>query len=217
MTNRKAKIMIPTCTAPMQIKSTIAAGNDLHRNNAHLAKAMVLIEVILVITLLALLTGLAGLTFSSAFGSSQFEKEAQGLIKTLQMAHNAAVETNRRYAVVIDTYEQAYMLREYATIQDLIDEPEIDKILKTAEFTENCFLDYIFFDDGVDSRDPELENSKFLFIAGRSGYQAGGKIVLLDQNENQHTIIVNKTLGIIELEEGDVEIFLPMNKEDVPF
>ena len=200
----------------MRTSCSTAGGNDLI-NNVRLEKALVLVELLLVVLLIGLLTGLASLTFSSAFGSSQFEKEAQGLIKTLQMAHNAAVETNRRYAVVIDTYDQTYMLREYATIQDLIDEPEVDKILKTAEFTNKCWIDYIYFDDGVDSRDPELENSKFLFIAGRSGYQNGGKIVLLDQNEIQHTIIVNKTLGIIELEEGDIEIFMPMNKEDVLF
>ena len=176
-----------------------------------------LIEMLVVIGLLALITSIASITFIRSFTRSQFKKEAQTLVKTLTMAYNASTETDRRYAVILDINEQIYMLREYKTLEELTEFPEEDAILKIAEFTDNCWLDYIYFDDGTDSRDPDLEDPVLLFLCGRTGWQNGGKIALLDQAGNQYTIVVTIMLGVITLKEGDVEILIPRYKDDVPF
>jgi hypothetical protein len=55
------------------------------------------------------------------------------------------------------------------------------------------------------------------FYAGHSGWQYGGKIVLLDGDGNPYSVIVNRISIVISLLPGDVEILAPQYPEDVPF
>ena len=55
------------------------------------------------------------------------------------------------------------------------------------------------------------------FRAGHAGWQNGGKIVLLDENEQPYTIVVNRINRIVTLKKGDVELLMPKDKKDVPF
>lgn len=186
------------------------------------SKGLVLIELLLVIAILGLMTGLAAIKLLPGFDRTMFKKEAYEIVGALKMAQNAAAQSNRRYAVFFDLLEpQNYSLREINALEDLAEEtiPDEDMTLSTKQLSERCEIAYIRFDDGDDTRD-EGENLLILksyFVAGRSGWQNGGKIVLLDKNGNPYSIVVNRIGRMITLMEGDVDIFLLEAKKDVPF
>jgi len=50
-----------------------------------------------------------------------------------------------------------------------------------------------------------------------TGWQNGGKIVLLDEKEQPYSIVVNRINRIVVLEEGDLELLEPKPKDDLPF
>jgi hypothetical protein len=56
-----------------------------------------------------------------------------------------------------------------------------------------------------------------MFRAGHSGWQYGGKIVLLDEDEQPYSVVVNRLNRLVTLEEGDVEILKPKRAYEVPF
>jgi hypothetical protein len=126
------------------------------------------------------------------------------------MAANAAAESDRRYEVIIDLTEQKYMLREI-TSPDLTQVLE-EEIIVEDEFSENCWVAYVIFDDGEYTNEGRAK-----FRAGHSGWQYGGKIVLLDEDGQPYSIVVNRLSGIIVLKDDDVEILLPRPRDEVPF
>lgn len=177
---------------------------------------LVLIELILVITMISILTAVAMLSVTGIFGKTQFEKEAYAIIDIMHKAQNASAETVRRYAVIFDFVEETYALRQFATLEmDAI--PEEEAILAVGGFTRHCQLDYVLFDDFMDTRDEGESISEAKFIAGRGGWQYGGKIVLLDVDGNPYSIIVGRLCGDITLQQGDVEILVPVDKSELPF
>ena len=181
--------------------------------------ALVLTELIIVIAIMALMVSVAMLSFSTMFGRTEFDKEVHNLISVLTMAQNAAAESDRKYAVILDIAEQTYTLRQFASL-DLKTIGQEEAVLATGVFTDKCRLEYVVFDDLMDTRDWDLEKMEALsarFMAGHSGWQYGGKIVLLDADGNPYSVLVNRLSRVITLQPGDVEFLLPMEKEDVLF
>lgn len=181
----------------------------------------VLLEMILVIAILGLMTTIVGLKMLPAFERSRFTREANDIVNALKTAQNAAAQSGRRYAVMFDLIEQNYILQEINAIQDLaIDaEPDPAMVLTKNTLTKRCYIDYIRFDDGQDTRDEgeELEALKSYFVAGRSGWQNGGKIVMLDIDGNPYTVVVNRLSKMITLVEGELDIFGLEAVKDLPF
>ncbi|MCI0499193.1 MAG: type II secretion system GspH family protein [Planctomycetales bacterium] len=178
-------------------------------------KAFVLVEMLMVIGLIALMAGAAMISFGAMWGNLRFKRQAEQLVAALQMAQNAAAESDRRYAVVLDFSEQAYVLREFETLDLQMPDPQ-EAIIQTVHFTGALTLDYVLYDDLEDTRDAE-NVTEARFLAGKSGWQYGGKIALLDEDGRPWTIVVHRFAKPVELFEGDVEIFLPQYRENVPF
>jgi len=162
--------------------------------------------------LLLAVTNLAGLVRKHTF-----KGRVQGFVSTMQMAATAAAESNRRYEVMIDLTEQRYVLREI-TSPDLSQVLE-EEIIVDSDFGGNCMVAYVLFDDIDYSMEGESYTNEgiAMFRAGHSGWQYGGKIVLLDEDEQPYSVVVNRMNRIVRLEEGDVEILTPKAREDVPF
>ena len=177
---------------------------------------LVLVELLVVITVIAMLTAVAMLSVTSVVGKTQFEKEAYEIIDILHKAQNASAETTRRYAVVFDFVEGTYVLRQFATL-DLQSIPEEEAVLSVSSFSRHCQLDYVLFDDFMDTRDEGESISEARFIAGRGGWQYGGKIVLRDVDGNPYSIVVGRFCGDITLKRGDVEILVPVKKNELRF
>ncbi len=174
--------------------------------------AFTMTEVVVVIVIIALSAMLIQLNAFNIFRKNTFKVQAQEFVNAMQLAANAAPQSDRRYEVIIDITEQKYILREITSpdLTEVLDE----EIILEKYFNSNCAFEYVIFDDLV-ATDAEHQIAKFR--AGHAGWQNGGKIVLLDRSDYPYSVIVNRLNRIVVLKEGDVEILLPKTKAEVPF
>jgi len=171
---------------------------------------LTLIELIIVISMLALFVLLAQTNLFGVLRKSTFKAQVNEFVSAMQMAASAAAESNRRYEVIIDLTEQSFLLRQI-TSPDLAEILE-EEVILIGSFSRNCQVAYVEFDDGEYANEGRAK-----FRAGHSGWQYGGKIVVLDESGNPYSIVVNRLNRIIELIEGDVVPLTPKAKEDVIF
>jgi len=179
-----------------------------HTENAD--SGFTLTELMVVIVVIALMALMVQIRIFGMLRKNTFKAQVQELVSTMQMAASAAGESDRRYEVIIDIPQQGYMLREITNF-DLSQVLE-EEIIVEDIFSDNCRVAYVMFDDGdVTSED------RAKFRAGHSGWQYGGKIVLLDENEQPYSIVVNRLNRMITLEQGDVGLLAPKTKDEVLF
>lgn len=191
--------MMRTCTAPMW----------------NSRRGYVLLEVLIVVGLVAFLLSLGVISSSGLWGGRQFQHQAQELVNLFQMAQEAAAQSDRRYAVILDFAEQKYVLRQFASL-DLQTIPEEEAVIHTGYFTDRFQLDYVLYDDLEDTR--EKENvTEARFYAGRSGWQYGGKVVIRDGEGNPWSILISRMVQPVRLVEGDVPILLPQESNELRF
>jgi len=170
-------------------------------------------ELLVVLAVVSLFVLMAQIHLFGLLRKNTFRAQTQELVSTMQMAASAAAETGRRYEIIIDITEQEYTLKELTGSEIYVDNPEETpgEIIVQNNLTENCRLVYVWFDDGIDT------NTKAWFRVGPSGWQNGGKIVLLDEKDQPYTIVVNRINRLVVLEEGDIELLEPRSKNDLPF
>jgi len=170
-------------------------------------------ELLVVLAIVSLFVLMAQIHLFGLLRKNTFRAQTQELVSTMQMAASAAAETGRRYEIIIDITEQGYGLKELTGSEIYVDNPDETpgEIIVQNNLTENCRLVYVWFDDGIDT------NAKAWFRVGPSGWQNGGKIVLLDEKDQPYTIVVNRINRIVALEEGDIELLEPKSKDDLPF
>ena len=175
-------------------------------------KGAVLAEIIMIIFIVAMFTSLAMVNLAGPLNRNSFKSRANELVRLFQMAATSAAETGKRYEIVIDFVQNSYMLREITTgladVEDILDE----EIIATGQFSDKFQVSYVLFDDGDWTQDAPA-----LFRVGKFGWQYGGKISLLDDNENEYTIVINRLNRMVELYEGDVEIIAPRTAEEMGF
>jgi len=178
--------------------------------NSKIKAAFTLTELVVVLVIVSLFVLLAVTNLSGLLASHSFKAQVQDFVSAMQMAASAAAETGRRYEVIVDIGQQNYVLREI-TSPDLSEVLE-EEIIVENNFGDNCRVIYVLFDDGDYTNEGRAK-----FRAGHSGWQYGGKIALLDNNEQEYSVIVNRLSGIVELKKGYVGFLVPKFKDDVPF
>ncbi len=210
--------MTPTCTALMPFNSRMrkCLGVSVYSrirtyNNPH-RRGLTLTELVVVIVILSLFVLLTVMNFSGLFRKNTFEMQAREFVSTMQMAAVAAAESNRRYEVIIDLTEQSYTLRQINS-PDLFEVFEED-IIVTNEFGADCQILYVLFDDLMET-DEDHQIAKFR--AGHAGWQYGGKVVLLDEQEQPYSVLVSRMNRVVTLKKGDVGFLLPRSKDEVLF
>ncbi len=171
-----------------------------------------LMELVVATVLLSLFIAMAQMNLFGLLTRGKFQSQVQDFVLTLQMAVNAASQSDRRYEVIIDLAEQNYVLREFTSL-DFTEIFEED-IIAEGTFGRDCFVDYVLFDDLVET---DEEHLVAIFRVGRAGWQNGGKIVLLDEDDRPYTIIINRMNNIVTLEQGDIEMMWPKRKDEVWF
>ena len=185
-------------------------GDVLPHSHTH---GFTMAELLVVVAIVSLFVALAQIHLFGLLRKNTFRAQTQELVSTLQMAASAAAETGRRYEIIIDITEQSYELKHITGSEIYVDNPDETpgEIIVQNYLTDNCRLVYVWFDDGIDT------NAKAWFRVGPSGWQNGGKIVLLDEKERPYSIVVNRINRIVVLEEGDLELLEPKPKNDLPF
>jgi len=176
----------------------------------HRVRGFTMIELMVVIVVVSMFALFAQMHLFGLLRKNTFRAQVQELVSTMQMAANAAAESDRRYEVIIDIPEQRYMLRQ-------ITNPDLSLVLEEEvivedSFSANCRVVYVQFDDGEFTSEDRAK-----FRAGHSGWAYGGKIVLLDEKEQPYSIVVSRLNRMITLEQGNVELLWPKTKDEVPF
>ena len=188
---------------------------DKHRGSRieNRERGFTMTELLVVVSIVALFVLMAQINLFGLLRKNTFRAQTQELVSTMQMAVSAAAETGRRYEVIIDITEQSYELKQLTGSEIYVDRPDETpgEMIVQNNLTENCRLVYVWFDDGIDT------NTKAWFRVGPSGWQNGGKIVLLDEKDQPYTIVVNRINRIVTLEEGELELLEPKRKDDLPF
>lgn len=183
------------------------------------AAGYVLIEMLVAVGLIALMTGIAMLSFGAMWGNLRFKQQAEELVNMLQMAYNASTQSDRRYAVVLDFIEQGYVLREFQSLDLQTMDPE-KAVLQTGYFSKDLTIDYVVYDDQEDTRDSD-NVTEARFLAGKSGWQFGGLVILRDDDGRPWTIVIYRFARPVELLEGEWDLdslgMLPQDKQDVRF
>lgn len=173
---------------------------------------MVFIELIAVLAIISLITAASVLSATAMFGRTKFDKQAHAFIKVLTLAQNAAAQSDRRYAVVIDFDEWTYEMRQFSTLdKDLIMETE--PIIASGYFTDDFQLDFVQYDDGTDTRTFDIDQMEYFRIwlmAGHSGWQKGAKVVVRDRDGNPYSIVINRMSKVIVLKPGEVDMLAPI-------
>jgi len=187
-----------------------------HRDSS---AGFVLVEMLMVVGLIGLMTGIAMLSFGSMWGNLRFKRQAEDLVNVFQMAYNGSVETSRRYAVILDFAGQGFVLREYKSLDLTAMDPE-EAILQTGYFSKDLTIDYVVYDDLDDTRDWE-NVSEARFLAGHAGWQYGGIVILLDDDGMPWTLVIHRFARPVELLKGEWDLdslgMLPQDTEDVRF
>ena len=189
---------------------------NMHRDDVlphSRSNGFTLAELLVVLAVVSLFVLMVQIHLFGMLRKNTFRAQTQELVSTMQMAATAAAETGRRYEVIIDITEQGYVLKQLTGSEIYVDRPDETpgEIIVQNNLTENCRLIYVWFDDGIDT------NTKAWFRVGPSGWQNGGKIVLLDEKDQSYTIVVNRINRIVTLEQGELELLEPKSKDDLPF
>ena len=94
-----------------------------------------------------------------------------------------------------------------------------EEIIIDRDFGDKCLAAYVLFDDIDFSLEGEsyANEGKAMFRAGHAGWHYGGKIVLLDENEQPYSVVVNRMNRVVTLQMGDVELPVPRRTDEVLF
>jgi len=201
------------CLTPVQYE-TCPECNRRIRNTKYAIRntrrGFTLTELIVVVLIVSLFVLLVQVNLFGLLRKNTFRGQVQEFVSTMQMAAGAAAESDRRYEVIIDLSEQGYLLREITT-PDLSEVLE-EEIIVENYFSDNCYVAYVLFDDGDYTNEGRAK-----FRAGHSGWQYGGIIVLLDEDEQAYSVVVNRINRIVTLKEGEAEFLEPRMQSEVPF
>lgn len=199
-----------TCSAQMLTKIADRKKKLYAKCTLNADSGFTLIELMVVVVVISLFAFMVQIHLFGMLRKTTFKAQVREFVSTMQMAASAAGESDRRYEVIIDIPQQGYMLREI-TNPDLSQVLEEEIIIEDF-FSENCRVAYVMFDDGDTTSEDRAK-----FRAGHSGWEYGGKIVLLDENEQPYSIVVNRLNRMITLEQGDVGLLAPKTKDEVLF
>ena len=172
----------------------------------------VLAEVVMVLFIISLFTMVAMINLSGALSRDSFKGRAYDLVRLFQMSATSAAETGRRYEIVMDFARNSYLLREITTGLVAVEDIKEEEIIQTGNFSDRFQLSYVMFDDG-----DWTNEAPALFRVGKNGWQYGGKIVVMDEDGNPYSIVINRLSRMIDIVEGDVEIPMPRTADEMGF
>jgi type II secretory pathway pseudopilin PulG len=175
-----------------------------------LSPAFTLAESMVVIVIVSLMVVLGAVNLKGVITGNSFKAKSRGLVSALEAASTSAAQSDKRYEVIIDIPQQSYTLREITSpkLSEVLEE----EIIAQEDFGEQCRVWYVLFDDGEFTSEDRAK-----FRAGRSGWQFGGVIVLLDADGQPWSIVIDRLSNIVRLESGEAQIVWPRSQDELHF
>ena len=169
-----------------------------------------LAESMVVIVIVSLLVVLAATNLKGVIIRNSFKTRALGLVSALESASVSAAQSDKRYEVIIDLPQQSYTLREISSsnLSDVLEE----EIIAQEDFGDNCTVSYVLFDDGEFTNEDRAK-----FRVSRTGWQYGGIISLLDEEQQPWSIVIDRLSNIVCLQRGEAQIVWPRSEDEIPF
>jgi len=163
-----------------------------------------------VVVIVSLMVAIAASNLKGVIIRNSFKSKTGGLVSAFESASTSANQTGKRYEVIIDIPQQSYMLREISSsnLAEVLEE----EIITQQEFGDNCIVSYVLFDDGQFTNEDRAK-----FRASRTGWQNGGVIVLLDEEQQPWSIVIDRLSNIVILQPGEAQIVWPRSKDELPF
>jgi len=208
MARKAERGMMPTFTVQMQADNKQSQRIGLCRPKCYLA--FTLVESMVVLVVASLIVSAALINLMSLIKTKTFQGQLQQFVSTMQMAAASAAQSDKKYEVIIDFAQQSYLLREI-TNPDLSVVLE-EEIILEQQFGSNCQLSYVIFDD-----EEYTNESRAKFRVSRSGWQYGGKIVLVDKFGSPYSVLINRLNTMLVLKQGDVDFLVPRLKSEMSF
>jgi prepilin-type N-terminal cleavage/methylation domain-containing protein len=172
--------------------------------------AFTLVEMMVVIVIFSLIIVFAMANIGGWIRQNTFRGQLGEFVSTMQMASAAAAESDRRYEIIVDPAEQNYVLRQI-TSSDLSEVLQ-EEIIAQNNFSENCRVTYVLFDDG-----DYTDKDKAKFRVGHAGWAYGGRVVFTDDAGQMYSVVVNRINRIVKLEKGEAGLLKPKPEDEVPF
>ena len=167
-------------------------------------------ELVAVVFILSLIGGTVITSFFGLLNKTGFNQELNQFASTIEKAAFAASQSEKRFEVIIDPVEQYYILRE-VTNTDLSEVLE-EEIIVEKDFSNDCFVNYIKFDDGESTNTDRAK-----FRANRFGWQYGGVIVFTNAKGQPYTVTVSRVSRKVKIERGEAFPLEPKTENEIAF
>ncbi|RJQ50340.1 MAG: prepilin-type N-terminal cleavage/methylation domain-containing protein [Nitrospiraceae bacterium] len=164
-------------------------------------KGFTLIELIIVLIIIGLASGLVGIVISRNSGSFEMKRITKDLSAVLRYARNQAITEKKTYCFVIDKKE-----RIYTVYTDRTKVESADESTESADNSKGKYIQVInkpipeemeMTVQGNDSDSPFIE----FFPVGNS---TGGVVEVSNRKGNVYYITVNRITGKVDIGRGDI-------------
>jgi len=203
---------MPIYTAQMHTENRrmVAPGSPENIPEARRCSGFTFAEFVIVIAILGLFAAMVQMNLFAVLRENSFRGQIQDFVSAMQMAARSAAETGKKYEMIIDIDNQEYMLRQITT--DELYKINREQTIISGQLGKNCTVDYVWYDD-----DTGTNEGRAFFPVNKNGWQYGGKIVFLDENQNPYTVIVNRINRNVKLIRGDANILAPKADYEINF
>jgi hypothetical protein len=177
-----------------------------------------LLEASVCLFIVAMVTGFTFVSVSHILPKIKFKSQASDIKRMFELASYSASETPRRYGVMVDFMENACILYEVSTSRPYSENFETlrdEDIMDIVYLSQDCQLYYVQFDDSEETIDATAETGRAFFVAGRAGWDYGGKVVFFDNEGMLHSILIHRLGNNIQM--YDYDVMIPEPVFNLPF
>ena len=187
--------------------------SDPEKLNFRCRRGLTLVEVLAVVFMISLLSVIAAVNLTGAFRGNTFRGQVHEFRSAFEKAAAIAREKGKRFEIVIDLNNQTWLLREIR-VSGLVDVKNIpeEEIISIRDLSLSCQVLYVYYDDG-----DQADSGYAKFRVGPAGWRTGGKIVMIDDDGREYSLVIDRLSQSVDFVKGDALILEPRYPEEMGF